>query len=164
MALENAPQEPVAPGHHRGRPVCWGTEPAGRRIQIAWPTTSFASGMIEPRAAPWWTPCASPWMPTAAEHRQGQDSAGGEEQAVAGPHGQIQPQTRTLDKYLSLDTLPKAPRWKTVVASAESCSSSAPERGAAAEPAPEHQRLRQLASPRADEPARSRMAFILLTE
>ncbi|WP_349921487.1 ATP-binding protein [Aeromonas veronii] len=29
------------------------------------------------------------------------------------------PQTRTLDKYLSLDTLPKAPRWKTVVASAE---------------------------------------------
>ncbi|MEA9443627.1 response regulator, partial [Aeromonas caviae] len=29
------------------------------------------------------------------------------------------PQTRTLDKYLNLDTLPKAPRWKTVVASAE---------------------------------------------
>ncbi len=29
------------------------------------------------------------------------------------------PQTRTLDKYLSLDTLPKAPRWKTVVATAE---------------------------------------------
>lgn len=29
------------------------------------------------------------------------------------------PQTRTLDKYLNLDPLPKAPRWKTVVASAE---------------------------------------------
>ncbi|MGL6164862.1 MAG: hybrid sensor histidine kinase/response regulator, partial [Aeromonas veronii] len=29
------------------------------------------------------------------------------------------PQTRTLDKYLSLDTLPKSPRWKTVVATTE---------------------------------------------
>ncbi|WP_167386692.1 hybrid sensor histidine kinase/response regulator [Aeromonas cavernicola] len=29
------------------------------------------------------------------------------------------PQTRTLDKYLNLDTLPKAPRWKTVVATTE---------------------------------------------
>lgn len=29
------------------------------------------------------------------------------------------PQTRTLDKYLTLDTLPQAPRWKTVVATAE---------------------------------------------
>ncbi|KUE80310.1 hybrid sensor histidine kinase/response regulator [Aeromonas schubertii] len=29
------------------------------------------------------------------------------------------PQTRTLDKYLHLDTLPQTPRWKTVVATAE---------------------------------------------
>ncbi|HDX8617959.1 TPA: response regulator, partial [Aeromonas dhakensis] len=36
------------------------------------------------------------------------------------------PQTRTLDKYLSLDTLPKAPRWKTVVATAEYVLSHGP--------------------------------------
>ncbi|BCK62270.1 hypothetical protein KAM330_12590 [Aeromonas hydrophila] len=36
------------------------------------------------------------------------------------------PQTRTLDKYLSLDTLPKAPRWKTVVATAEYVLSHSP--------------------------------------
>lgn len=35
------------------------------------------------------------------------------------------PQTRTLDKYLSLDTLPKSPRWKTVVATTSMCWATA---------------------------------------
>ena len=39
--------------------------------------------------------------------------------AQASDRWEIPVQTRTLDKYLSLDTLPKAPRWKTVVATAE---------------------------------------------
>ena len=73
----------------------------------------------EPLRAPWWTPCVSPWRPGSRAPARGKIVLAEKSKLWRVCMDRSSPQTRTLDKYLNLDTLPKAPRWKTVVASAE---------------------------------------------
>nr|WP_241496658.1 hypothetical protein [Aeromonas caviae] len=61
-ALENALQEPLSPGHHRGWPV------AGELSRLGGEFRSLADDLIrqqddEPLRRAWWTPCVSPWRP-----------------------------------------------------------------------------------------------------
>lgn len=112
------PQEPLSPGHHRGWPV------AGELSRLGGEFRSLADDLIRQQDD---EPLRRALVDTMRLTLETWQQSTGKGKIVLAEKSKLwrvymdrsSPQTRTLDKYLNLDTLPKAPRWKTVVASAE---------------------------------------------
>ena len=112
------PQEPLSPGHHRGWPV------AGELSRLGGEFRSLADDLIRQQDD---EPLRRALVDTMRLTLETWQQSTGKGKIVLAEKSKLwrvymdrsSPQTRTLDKFLNLDTLPKAPRWKTVVASAE---------------------------------------------